>query len=295
MIRIRLGTAAATITIAATTLVSGCAPALSTMHPATVAPHRNVDAGAAFGVSVPIAGVSSTVGTARDNVERTRDGEPLSDADRDDIIRTSLGLTLNPPSFGSQYRVAYGIVDGAEVELRYALSAFRLGARWQMMKPESRERPLAGSVGIGVSRYVFSLGVPGYLAPIVDVDDFTRYDVDVPVLFGVSHDIYHVWGGPKLVASFMSAGIDVCTQFDTAERECGERASATLDGNAFYFAGQLGGAVGYKHVWIGAELTMAYVTGDAAGTLRTADVNEKKTYSFDDVILYPVVGLIIRI
>ena len=282
-------------TLAAALLAGGCAPALSTMHPATVAPHRSVDAGAGFGISVPVAGVSSAVGTAKDNVERTEDGQPLSDADRDDLIRTSLGLVLNPPSFGSQYRAAYGIADGLEVDLRYALSAWRLGARWQMIRPQGPERPLAGSLGIGVSRYVFSLGVPDYLEPIVDVDDFTRWDVDVPVLFGASHDMFHVWGGPKVVASFMSAGIDVCTRIDTAERECVERTTATLDGNAFYFAGQIGGAVGYKHVWLGAELTTAYVTGEASGTLKTPDVDEKRRYRFGDVILYPVVGLIIRI
>lgn len=287
--------AALAVVLFAAVFASGCAPALSTMHPATVAPHRSVDAGAGFGISVPVAGVSSAVGTAKDNVERTEDGEPLSDADRDDIIRTSLGLVLNPPSFGSQYRAAYGIVDGVEIDLRYALSAWRLGARWQMIEPQGAERPLAGSVGIGLSRYVFSLGVPDYLEPIVEVEDFTRYDVDVPVTFGVSHDIFHVWGGPKLVASFMSAGIDVCTQVDTAERECVERAVAKLDGRAFYFAGQIGGAVGYKHVWLGAELTTAYVTGEASGSLKTADVDEKRKFGFGDVILYPVVGLIIRI
>src|SRR5688500_3526399 len=105
----------------------GCAPALTTLHPATVANHRHVDGGAGYGISVPVAGVSRSVDTAKRNVDRTEAGEPLSDADRDDIIRTSLGLVLNPPSFGSQYRIAYGLVPDVEIDLRYALSAWRLG------------------------------------------------------------------------------------------------------------------------------------------------------------------------
>lgn len=273
---------------------AGCAPALSTMQPATVVPHKHVDGGMGYGVSVPVAGISRSVGTAKDNVDRTQDGEPLSDEDRDQIIKTSLGLALNPPSFGSQYRVGYGILEGTEVELRYALSAWRLGARYQVVKPEV-PAGLAVSAGLGVSRYVFSLGVPSYLKPIVDVDDFTRYDIDVPVLFGASHEIFHVWGGPKLVASFMSAGIDVCTQIDTTSKDCTERSKASLDGRAFYFAGQAGGAIGYKYVWVAAELTAAYVDVEATGKIKTGAVDENRRFHFGDVIVYPLIGLIIRI
>ena len=103
-------------------LSTACAPALSTLHPATIAPHKHVDGGAAYGISVPVAGTVRTVGTAKDNAERTENGEPLSEKDRDQIIATSLGLALNPPSFGSQYRLAYGIAPDFEVDVRYALS-----------------------------------------------------------------------------------------------------------------------------------------------------------------------------
>lgn len=274
---------------------TACAPALSTLHPATITPHKHVDGGAAYGVSAPIAGIGRTVGTAKDNAERTQDGEPLSDDDRDQIIATSLGLALNPPSFGSQYRVAYGIAPDFEVDVRYALSAWRIGARYQMIKP-GYPADLAGSVGLGVSRYVFSFGVPSYLPEeIVKVDDFTRYDIDVPVLFGASHDVFHLWGGPKLVASFMSAGVDVCTEYDTTDRECTERTTASMDGRAFYLAGQGGAALGYKYVWLAVELTAAYVDVEARGKLKTGTIDENRTFHFNDVILYPVVGLIIRI
>jgi hypothetical protein len=272
---------------------AGCAPALSTMQPATVAPYKSVDAGMGYGVSVPVAGITRSVGTARENVDRTQEGEPLSDGDRDDIIKTSLGLALNPPSLGSQYRIGYGILEGTEVELRYALSAWRLGARYQVVKPEV-PAGLAVSAGLGVSRYVFSLGVPSYLKPIVDVDDFTRYDIDVPVLFGASHEVFHVWGGPKLVASFMSAGIDVCTQIDTDSKECTERSKASIDGRAFYLAGQAGGAIGYKYVWVAAELTAAYVDVQATAKIQSGDIDEKRRFQFGDVILYPLVGVIVR-
>ena len=90
-------------------LLTACAPALSTLHPATIAPQKHVDGGAAYGVSVPVAGISRTVATARRTAERAEDGEELSEKDRDQLIATSLGLALNPPSLGSQYRDAYGI------------------------------------------------------------------------------------------------------------------------------------------------------------------------------------------
>ena len=276
---------------------AGCAPVLSTMHPATVANHKSVDAGMGYGVSVPVAGVVRSVDTAKKNVERTEDGIPLSDDDRDEIIKTSLGLVLNPPSFGAQYRAAYGIFPKWEIDLRYAVSSWRIGTRYQVLTAEPPSH-LVGSVGIGFSRYVFSLGVPDYLEPIVKVDDFTRYDIDVPVLFGISHDIFHVWGGPKLVASFMSTGFDVCTQIDTGSGDCTARTTGTLDGRVFYFAGQAGAAVGYKYVWIAAELTAAYADVQAGGTLKstatTPATNEKRDFHFGDVIVYPVIGIVAR-
>lgn len=272
---------------------AGCAPALSTLHPATIAPYRHADGGIGYGVSVPVAGIGRSVGATKKIVARTEEGEPLSDADRDEVLRTSLGLALNPPGFGSQYRLAYGIAPDLELDLRYALSAWRLGARYQMIRPRE-PGALAGSLGLGVSRYTLGLGVPRFVEPIVDEDELTRWDVDVPVLFGVSHEWVHLWAGPKLVASFMRAGYSVCVQVDTTSKSCSERAEASFEGRALYAAGQAGAALGYRHVWVALELTAAYAGVDVSGRIRTASVDERRRYRFGDVIVYPVVGVIVR-
>lgn len=279
---------------AAVLLFSGCAPALSTLKPATVVPKGHAHAAAGYGVSVPVAGVVSSVGAAKDAVDRSESGEEMSKEDQETVIKTALGMTLNPPSIGSEYQLGYGIAERFEVDVRYALSAWRIGGRYQAIVPEPGGRPLAATVGIGVSRYVFDLGVPSFLKPVVDVEDFERWDVDVPVLFGVSHDIFHVWGGPKFVGSYVDARVDVCTQVDTNNGDCLQHARAGLNGYALYAAGQAGVALGYKHAWVALELTTAFVNVDVGGRVAYDDTREKRRYNFNDVILYPVAGLLLR-
>lgn len=276
-------------------LLAGCAPALSTLQPATIAPKKSVHAAAGYGVSVPVAGTVRSVSQAKKAADRAQDGEEMSTKDQEEVIKTALGATLNPPSFGSEYQLGYGFADRWQADVRYALSAWRLGVRYQAIVPEPPGgRPLAASVGLGVSRYTFSFGVPKYLKPVADVEDFERWDVDVPVLFGVSHDVFHLWGGPKVIGSYVDARVEVCTRFDTTDRECAERAEAGLNGYAVYVAGQGGAAIGYKHAWLALELTTAVVNVDIGGRVAYQDTREKRRYNFYDVIVYPTLGLIIR-
>ena len=245
-------------------LVTGCAPALSTLQPATVVPHKHVHGVVGYGISVPVGGLARSVGEAKDAVERAENGDPLTDEERDRLIETSIGLALNPPSFGNEFQLGYGLLKNVELDVRYAVSSWRLGARYQFLSPEtymvpapapmpvpagpdgeggaagageggvssdgSASRPaltrppiastgLAGTAGIGVSRYTLGLPeAPGFAKRIVDVKDFTRIDVDVPLLFGISNDLVHVWAGPKMVLSFMDAGVSVCARLNTLAR-----------------------------------------------------------------------------
>lgn len=319
------------------TLGTGCAPALSTLQPATVVPHKHVHGVVGYGISVPVGGIARSVGEAKDAVDRAESGEELTDEERDRLIETSVGLALNPPSFGNEFQLGYGLMKNVEVDVRYAVSSWRLGARYQFMTPPEYGPPapasapapmpppdgvtmgeaaiepigvssstpvrtpiraagMSGTAGIGISRYTLGLpGAPRFARRIVDVDDFTRIDVDVPVLFGISHEIIHVWAGPKMVVSFMDAGVNVCTEIDTSNGNCTRRADASLKARTIYAAGQAGIALGYKYAWLAVEFTGAYARTEMKGTVSDGTTRENRKYTFNDFILYPVVGLIIRI
>lgn len=313
------------------------------MQPATVVPHKHVHGVVGYGISVPVGGIARSIGEAKDAARRAENGEPLTDEERDRLIETSVGLALNPPSFGNEFQLGYGIMKNVELDVRYAVSSWRLGARYQFLAPAEYGPPppapvpmpppadgatagttggatggaapepigvgsstpartpirgtgMSGTAGIGISRYTLGLpGAPSFAKRIVDVNDFTRMDVDVPVLFGISHEILHVWAGPKLVVSFMDAGVSVCTEVDTSNGNCMRRADASLEARTVYAAGQAGIALGYKYAWLAFEFTGAYARTEMKGTVSDGTTRENRKYTFNDFILYPVVGLIIRI
>src|SRR5262245_9921162 len=90
---------------------SACAPAISTLKPAHVTPHQSVSGAAGYGLSVPVAGVVRSVGAAKEARDQAKDGEEMTDKQQETVIRTALGMALNPPSLGSEYQLAYGIAD----------------------------------------------------------------------------------------------------------------------------------------------------------------------------------------
>jgi hypothetical protein len=42
------------------------------------------------------------------------------------------------------------------------------------------------SAGIGVSRFTYSIPISDYI-PVLKIDDFTRWQIDVPVLVGMQN------------------------------------------------------------------------------------------------------------
>ena len=95
------------------------------------------------------------------------------------------------------------------------------------------------------------------------------------------------------------SSLSVCTRFDPEGRSCTRRAGATVDGSAWFAAAQVGAAVGWKHVWFAAELTVARFSATADGTV-TGDTTMADTSTYarhfapTDVVLYPAFGLLGR-
>lgn len=264
-------------------LLAACAPALSTFTPAPVSPQGHFRGATAIGVSIPTGPLSDFVDRAEDLSKAAVEGRDLTDEEVGDLFESTTGLLLNLPSVAFELQGRYGIAKRVDLGLRLALpGAIRLDGRYQFIKNQGRA--FAASVGLGLTYYSLEIPVPPPIDEVITVDDFTRFELDVPLLFGWSNEIGHVWFGPKLVLSTYSVAMSADLG---AEVEL-----ASVSGTAVYYGLQIGGAIGYKYVWVSAELTIAGMSGSADVELQALGVTLKP--SFSGAVIYPAFGLIFQ-
>lgn len=263
----------------------GCSSVLSTMQPAKTTPGRHVRLGGGMGINVPIGQIADVVGDAESFGE---DGM-ITAMERDEFLSGAVGLMMNPPAAIGEFQGRYGITDVVDVGLRAATgSNFRADMRYRMIDP-GRDNPdgLYGSVGIGASYGSGAIPLPSDIEDFISIDSLSRFDLDLPLLFGWSNEIWHFWFGPKLQLSFVGTAMRFRTSPSEPQTEI--EASGT---NLFYLL-QVGGAVGYKHVWIAIELTIGGIAGGATITDVTAD-EELVDASYSGVQVYPAFALLLE-
>jgi hypothetical protein len=117
------------------------------------------------------------------------------------------------------------------------------------------------------------------------MDDFTRWTFDVPVLIGTSRNWFRAWVGPRFL--YTRFGTRVTVDLPNNDPETGR-----LEGDAVYFGGQGGVAVGYRYVFFGVELTMGQLKGSATTTTTTTALTAltRKT-DLSGVVVYPAFAL----
>ena len=267
----------------ALTLVSGCAPALSTFVPAETTPEGHVRATGGLGLNVPAGQIDDAYEVAEALADRA-ETQALTADEKDQLIIKTAGVMLNPPSATWEVQGRYGIHRRADVGLRYASGALRGDGRFTFLKP-SAEGDLAGSVGVGLAYYTFEIPVPPPMDSVIEIDDFRRYELDVPLLFGWSWEMAHVWFGPKLLISRYSTGMSA--------RFVDEVRVVDVSGTNLYSGGQVGAAVGYKKVWLGLELTVAGLSG--AAKIDVPAAGRSIDAKFGGLVVYPTIGVLVQL
>lgn len=260
-------------------LAAACAPSLSTFQPAHVAPkgHWQVDVGGEIFLAPGAA--ETLIDTAKTVAEKSKT-QMLTDDEKWQIYDAGINVAISPPLTlpSSRLSVAYTPVDRLEVSFRYAGSAPRFGVRYQLIKQEDAGVDL--TVGVGGSR--FSYAVPlGDVLPVLKIDDFVRWSVDLPILVGKHGDWYRLWAGPKVLLTTFdtSLTLDLVVEQDEVAR---------FDGKAAYLGAQAGAAVGWKYVFVGFELTVARVIGTAHATVLGRPVRDT---DLGATVVYPSFGL----
>jgi hypothetical protein len=281
-----LGAACALTTLVAAT---GCGTVLSTMQPAQTTPGQHVRGEIGLGVGVPVGQISDTIQAAEDIAEGAGTTGTINPDAVDDFLSGIFGLLLNPPSVASEFQARYGFSDIVDVGLRLATSGnVRADIRYRVIQPE-RPDGLYGSTGVGFTYASTSFTFPDPIDDFIEMDSITRFEVDVPMLFGWSNEIYHLWFGPKLVFSTITTGLSF------RDEGSDDPAPETISANGinFYYVAQIGGAIGYKHVWIALELTIGGVAG--AGDIERNDADMTKYEpTYGGLMVYPAVGLLLE-
>ncbi len=265
-------------TVLAAILAGGCAPSLATMQPAHVAPKGHFEATAALEIGIPTGAIVRTIDAGKALSAAASQGSLTADQERR-VFEAGVNVLAAPPSAGPHLALAYTAADRLEIGIRYAGDGWRAGTRYQILRHQ--EAPLDLTVGVGLARSVFSIPVGDFI-PILGVDDFTRWTVDVPILVGTSRSWFRVWMGPKFLWS----------HFDTTFRLSiphGNTEQASFEGHATYVGAQGGLAVGYRHLFLGVELTLAEAFGSSSVTATS--VPAVRPVDFTGFVIYPAFGL----
>jgi hypothetical protein len=272
----------ALVAVASLTLAA-CGTNLSTMSPAETTPAGHVRVAGGGGLSAPVGTITTLLRQGERLATRAAEGEPLSEAERDELLRASIAALFALPSVNPELQARIGLHERVDVGLRLGAGALRADGRVMVVAPDA-PGALAVSAGLGLGYYAFSVPTPSFVERVVRLSDYRRFELDVPLLFGWSTDIWRVWTGPKLV--FTTYGIDATLAAPMAN------AVASARGVQTFLAAQIGGALGFRHGWVVLELTVAYGLGGADIEVLGSRVIEVST---NDLVIYPALGLLLEI
>jgi hypothetical protein len=272
-------------------LLSGCASTLSTLQTARPVERGHVQATVGMGYYVPLGQVFGLLKTAVPIAERgaeaARKGEPFafSEEEAQTLLTTGVALAVMPPSSGFEVSLRTGVVENLDVGLRYSANALRIDGKYRIAQQVDKEKRWDIAAGVGVSKYLFKHPIFDVLE-FVKVDEFSRWDVEVPVYFSAElGEVLMLYGAPKYVYSR--------TNLDQQLVRVSE--SGTIGGQEFdlpllvhtHFAGATAGlALGFRHVHLMLELTGGYTV---CSPRLFGDVRR-----LGGVTLYPAGGLSFR-
>jgi hypothetical protein len=267
-------------------VATSCAPALSSFTPAHVAPKQHVQAELGFDASVPTGSIKDIVDEGATIAKAARERE-LTEEEEERLFLAGTALGLNPPSLVAHVGAGYTLLDHFEIGGRLSSGAWRLGARYQLL--EQALQSVDGTVSLGGGRYSYEFPLSDQI-PFITLEDFSRWQVDMAFLVGRHGDWYRVWGGPRLLFSFY--GTQLVFQQPSIPGETTEKiALASVDGTGTYLGGQLGAALGYKHVFIGFELTCAKFWSSASLKL----LDRRRDVELESFIVYPGLALLVEL
>lgn len=277
-------------------LATGCASTLSTMQTARPLAPGQLQVSYGVGAFVPAGQLLTVVDASIDEGKRAREaherGEPyaMTEENQERMLAAGVALAVAPPGANNELMVRVGAMEDLELGLRYSGISLRLDGKYRIL--HGGDPDLATTVegtsydlalGVGVARHIFKSNKILDLLEVVQVNDFSRYDVEVPLYLSVDwKDVFKVYAAPKYIYSHTTLDqrlVDYAAQG-------GEATSLPSTVSSHFVGTTLGVAVGYKYFHVYGELTGGYTV------LKPRFLG--KEHDLGGVTLYPTVGIGVR-
>jgi len=284
---------ASTFIVLATLTTTGCGTTLSTMQPAETLRPGHFQANVGGNVNVPVSRIADAAGVVADLGDRyARDpGYRPSEAEQRSALAAGVGLGLSSPGPNPDLMLRYGILEDLDAGIRWSGLAAHVDGKYRFLGGTSRpasssftdgigpdkDGTFQGAISIGVSKALYS-GLVFDALDYLNIGDYSRWNVEVPILFGKSLGDYgHVWFGPKYVYSHYS--------LDASLRNVGILPETS--GSIHHIAAFGGIALGYKAVFVFTELTVAKMFAKPEVFGQSTDLG--------GIVVVPSFGVMLRI
>ena len=265
-------------------LAAGCGPTLATLQPAEVAKAGHVQVAAGFEVGIPTGTLARTVDAGRALSSRAASCASqscaLTPSEEGQIFDAGASLAASPLSYSQHFGINYGFDGRTEAGLRWAAGNWRAQGRYQVARRE--DGPFDCVVGIGVARGTTTIPLDDLL-PVLTIDDFTRWTLDLPLSIGTSRSWFRAWTGVKLAYSHFDANMHL-------DAPSSPPSFAHFDGHGLYTLAEGGIAGGYRYLFVAVELTLGELFGRADATITAAPA--VRSTDLGGFVLYPAVALI---
>lgn len=268
-------------TVLGLAVLGGCAPSLSTFQTAAVPPTGHYSAAVGFEGSIAVGPLYDAYRAGKSVLDKAADHQALTTEEKWRALGAGMELLLSPPAFGYHVSLAYVPWRRLELSLRYAGAGFRLGSRYQLV--DRSTGPFDMTLGLGLSRFTYDIPFADYL-PLLKVDGFTRWQLDVPLLIGMQNRWFRTWGGPRLVATFFDAAMRLDLQVEAP-------VLASMSGSAYYVGGQGGIGFGYRWLFLAFELTITEMIGSAHFAAPVLTDAPTRDVELSGLVIYPTLGL----
>ncbi len=261
----------------------GCTTSLATMTPAPTTAPGHVRVSGGVGGNIPAGQIVDLVTDGQEILDKSDMGEPISEEEQRRIEDLAIALLATPPSVGVDAQVRFGVAEKLDIGARFSSGAVGGDVRYQFTG-EGYDG-FVGSIGLGARFFLVQLDdwpVGHEYEDDIEIKNLKRIEVDLPLLFGVSGKVGHLWFGPKLAYSRFTNEVDL-TIGDAMY-------NVEVAGNNFYYGAQFGFALGYEFIWVSAEITVAGVSIDAEATVNS----EQRSVNADGLIVYPAGSILLE-
>lgn len=252
-------------------LATGCASNLSTLQTAKPLARGQFQVSLGAGAFVPVGQIGEAIDlgitTGKDLKNRVDNGESvaLSEEIQQRILTSGVALAVAPPGVVNELMIRAGLADNLDVGFRYSGISMRLDTKFRFLHrgdgadvPEAKRQSFDMAIGLAGARHSFESPVLDVLK-IVQVDDFKRYDVEVPLYISKDWgDIFRLYAAPKYVYSHTSLDEKLVNFAEQGKNVTGFDARLPTSVKSEFVGSTFGLSVGYKYVHVFAELTGGY-------------------------------------